>query len=151
MNDSIDAIMRPRYVVVWTEDLSDDGKATLGHVDKELDLVGLGAYEGWPAIPSGADLYDYSAVSEGPRFTGCWQTFSPKLECSIQHKGGKVKDERKKLQLCIEKNVDSGCYASTRWCDAVARWQKDLPRREKGFGIIPYSEFVSVYLATSKV
>lgn len=153
MDDPIVAIARPRYVVVWPEDLSPDGKATLGDVNAKLGLQ-LGAYEGWPQIPSGADLYDYSTATNGaPEFTGCWQTFSPRLECSVTHNGEKVRGVSHKLQLCMKKDMDSYSYAGSRWCDAVQKWQQDLPKKKKynGFGIIPYSEFVSVYLATSKV
>ncbi|MGA7676642.1 MAG: hypothetical protein WCA78_16545 [Rhizomicrobium sp.] len=154
MSDLVDENMRPRYIVVWSEDLSEDGEATRADISGELGL-NFGAYEDWPEIPSGADLYDYcSPLSEKetlPKFLGCWQTFSPKLECPVRHKGRNVRGRSKKLLLCIEKKVESYSYASKRWCEAVKNWQHDLPKKNKGFGIIPYSEFVAIYLGASKV
>jgi len=156
MTNSVDAIMRPRYVVVWPEDLSPEGKAILKTVSAKLN-PDLGAYEDWPEIPSGADLYDYRSARDYqraknlPTFMGCCQTFSPKLEYPVKQLGKRPLRNSPRLQFCIDKDVSYDCYGSNRWCDAVARWQKDLPAKNRGFGVIPYSEFVLAYLATSKV
>jgi hypothetical protein len=80
---------RRRYVVIWSDDLSEAGAKAWEDAQIELGKK-LGCYEEWDEIPAGADLFDFQIIGNSVIYHGCWQTFDPELVRPTK-KGGRIK------------------------------------------------------------
>jgi len=89
---------RPRYVVIWSDDLTDSGMRAWEDAQIELGKK-FGCYEDWDEIPAGADLFDFQISDKSVIYHGCWQTFDPQLPWPTNKKGGQIK-------LCQRKRGD---------------------------------------------